>query len=412
MQAGVYVDRAVEHFASDPVYVDPAAKPTLSAAEADRLRDEIGQVNAGPVYIAILPAAARNEAGGDAGALLRDLYESVGERATYAVVAGGQFRAGSNYYGFKKGEVPKLATEAFKARHAEGLATTLLDFVDRLGSARSSGGSGGGGAGRPFWLVALVVLGGGAAIHYVTRQRRRQRREAAQLAQVSETARGDLVAFADDIDRVRADIKDPEAHKELEKSLELYDQASHGLDGARRPANLEQVSAALAEGRYQISRAQARQDGRPVPERTPPCFFDPRHGPSAREVDWAPPGGATRKVPACEADAQRVERGEEPAAREIQLAGRSVPYYTAPAYFGPYYGGFGLGGFFPGLFLGELLGGGLSGGSYGAPAGTDFGGESGGGADLGDFGGGSFGGGDFGGGGGDSGGGGGGGGDF
>ena len=52
MQAGVYVDRAVEHFASDPVYVDPAAKPTLSAAEADRLRNEIGQVNAGPVYIA------------------------------------------------------------------------------------------------------------------------------------------------------------------------------------------------------------------------------------------------------------------------------------------------------------------------------------------------------------------------
>src|SRR6185437_9415475 len=130
--AGTYIDRAVAHFASDPVYVDPAAKPTLSPAEANRLRTEIGKTSAGPVYVAILPAAARNEAGGDAGSLLRHLYEGVGERATYAVVAGGQFRAGSNYPGFRKGQVPKLATAAFKAHRADGLAATLVDFVDRL----------------------------------------------------------------------------------------------------------------------------------------------------------------------------------------------------------------------------------------------------------------------------------------
>ena len=32
-------------------------------------------------------------------------------------------------------------------------------------------------------------------------------------------------------------------------------------------------------------------DGRKPPERRPPCFFDPRHGPSSRDVEWAPPGG-------------------------------------------------------------------------------------------------------------------------
>ncbi len=60
--------------------------------------------------------------------------------------------------------------------------------------------------------------------------------------------------------------------------------------------------------------------GRTPPERRAPCFFDPRHGPSARDVAWAPEGGTPRSVPACEADAQRVERGEEPRARTIDGA--------------------------------------------------------------------------------------------
>jgi len=342
--------------------------------------------------VAILPGAARDEAGGDAGGLLQDLYKGVGKRGTYAVVAGGQFRAGSNYPGFRRGEVPKLATKAFDAHHADGLSATLLDFVDRLGAARRGGGSGGGG--NSWWPYLLVALAIGAVL-YVGSRRRRARKERAQLAEVSQTARGDLIALAEDIDAVRADIDDAEAQKELEQALEQYDRASRGLDRARRPADLEPVSAALAEGRYLISRAQARQAGRPVPERTPPCFFDPRHGPSSREVEWAPPGGTPRRVPACEADARRVERGEEPSTRELELGGRTMPYYAAPSYFGPYYGGFGFGGFFPGLFLGELLGGGFGGG-YVDAGGSDFG-DDGGSSDLGDFGGGDFGGGDFGG---------------
>jgi hypothetical protein len=399
-RAGTYIDRAVAHFASDPVYVDPGAKPTLPPSEAGRLRREIARANAGSVYVAILPAAARNEAGGDAGALLRRLYEGVGNRGTYAVVAGGQFRAGSNYPGFRKGQVPGLATTAFRAHRADGLGPTLVDFVHRLGAARAGGGSSGG-KGNSWWPFLLVALAVGGVL-YANVRRRRARREREELAQVSKTARDDLIALANDIDGVRADINEPEAQKELEQALQQYDRASQGLDRAGRPADLEQVSAALAEGRYLISRAQARQAGTPVPERTPPCFFDPRHGPSTREVEWAPPGGTPRPVPACEADARRIEHGEDPETRELDLAGRRVPYYAAPAYYGPYYGGFGFGGFFPGLFLGEVLGGGFGGG-YVDPSGSDFGDAGGASSDLGDFGGGDFGGGDFGGGGGDGG---------
>src|SRR5207244_862017 len=110
-------------------------------------------------------------------------------------------------------------------------------------------------------------------------------------------------------------------------------------------------------------------------------------GPSSRDVEWAPPGGTPRPVPACEADAQQVERGEDPASREVLVGGVRTPYWAAPGYM-PFYGGF-----FPGLFLGELLGGGFGGGWYG---GYDDQPDSG----LGDFGGGGggdFGGGDFGG---------------
>ena len=96
-----------------------------------------------------------------------------------------------------------------------------------------------------------------------------------------------------------------------------------------------------------MASAKARFAGEQPPERRPPCFFDPRHGPSSRDVEWSPPYGEPRAVPACEADAQRVERGEDPQTREVECAGRRVPYWQAgPAYApfaGGYFGGFGGG---------------------------------------------------------------------
>ena len=149
-----------------------------------------------------------------------------------------------------------------------------------------------------------------------------------------------------------------------------------------------------------MASAKALAEGRTPPERRPPCFFDPRHGPSTRDVEWAPPYGEPRLVPACEADALRVEEGMEPAAREVLVGGSRVPYWNAgPAYApfaGGYFGGFG-GGLLPGLLVGSMLGGGLG---MGWGAGAAYG------ADGWDGGGGDFGGGDFGGGGGDFGGGG------
>ncbi|MDP9405341.1 MAG: hypothetical protein M3O86_01900, partial [Actinomycetota bacterium] len=128
--------------------------------------------------------------------------------------------------------------------------------------------------------------------------------------------------------------------------------------------------------------------------------FNPAHGPSTRDVAWTPPGGAPREVPACEADAVRVEAGDEPGFREVTVGGRSRPYWDTPAYYGPwaggYYGGFGGIGLFEGMLLGSIFSGGWGPGFGAGWGGAGWGGGDGGGG--GDFGGGDFGGGDFGGG--------------
>jgi hypothetical protein len=283
------------------------------------------------------------------------------------------------------------------------VTATLIDFVHRVAAARKNGGSApsnGTGAGGGI-LIGLLVLGGVlfAGTHAIRAHRRRQ----SELAEVKAAAHDDLIALADDVQKLEEPVEaNPKAKQEYEDALNDYDRASSAYDRARQSPQLEAVAGSLEEGRWHMACAEALLAGKPPPERRPPCFFDPRHGPSVRDVDWAPPGGAVRKVPACEACAQAVEHGDEPASREVVAGGRRVPYWSAPRYFGPWAGGyfapFGGNGFLSGLFVGELLGGAYGGWGYGSWAGS---GTAGGFGNWSDFGGGmSFGGGDFGGGGG------------
>jgi hypothetical protein len=412
-QAADEIARALDTLRSDPVFVDPSAERAISPADAARLRARIDKAGAGPVYVAILPGSAEREAGGDPDGVLQAIGRGLGRDGTYALVVDDHFRAGSQGV-LQPGVAGELATEAFNAHRAEGVTAVLLDFVDRVADARRSGGAnpgngdggpgGGGGA-----LIGLLVLGGGGFVVY--RAIARRRREQHELAEVKAAAHDDLIALADDVQRLEEPAEtNPAARREYDAALASYDTATRSYDRARRPAELQAVTGALEEGRFHMAAAQAALEGRPAPERRPPCFFDPRHGPSSRDVEWAPPGGTPRKVPACEADAQAVERGLEPASREVTADGRRVPYWAAPSYFSPWAGGyfmpFGGMGFLSGLFVGELLGGGFGGFGYGPiGSGGGFGswGDGGdGGGGWSDFGGGmDFGGGDFGGGGGD-----------
>jgi hypothetical protein len=260
-------------------------------------------------------------------------------------------------------------------------------------------------------LILLGLLGAGA-VALLTGRRRKRAREAVEFEEAKRNARDDLVALGDDIRALDVDVElpgaDAQAKADYDHAVARYIAAEELWERARRPAELAPVGEALEEGRWAMASAKARFAGETPPERRPPCFFDPRHGPSTRDVMWSPPYGGERPVPACEADAQRVERGDDPQAREILRAGQRVPYWQAGPAYAPFagglFGGFG-GGLLPGLLIGSMLGGamapGMAYGDYGGDqSGGDFGGgDFGGGGDMGgDFGGG-FGGGDFGGGG-------------
>jgi hypothetical protein len=393
---------AAESLRSDPVYVDPEAERAISEREAERLRRAIMREDAGPLYLAILPAAAANEAGGDPDAALLELFRAVDEPGTYAAVVGDAFRAGATEGVLPGGLAGDLASQSFEAERGAGAAALLGDFVRRVGDARAGevDGSGRGeGGGLPAGLLLLLLLVVPLALVGLSSRRRRRKQAEAEFAEVREVARDDVVALGDDIRSLDIDMEmddvDPEAKEHYGLAVERYTQASEAFDRARRPEDLQPVTELLEEGRWAMEAARAEMAGRPAPERRPPCFFDPRHGPSATDVEWAPPGGQPRLVPACAADAVRIRDGEDPNARQVPVNGELVPYWQAGPAFAPWAGGFFGGGLFPGIFIGSMLGGAF--GGFGVP-GEAYGGETGDTGDFGDFGGGDFGG-DFGGGG-------------
>jgi len=402
-QAGQLIDRAVAGLESDNVYVDPDADPTLTDAQADGLRNRIADDRAGPMYVVVAPQEIRAEAGGDPAAALREIGLTLGRPGTYVLVAGRTIRALASDGILPSGEAGKLASEAIDAEGPD-LDAILLGFTDRVGEARAGGGDGDGKGSTAGGLILLGLLGAGG-VALLAGRRRKRARDAAEFEEAKRNARDDLVALGDDIRALDLDVQmpdaDAQANADYDHAVARYTEAEERWELARRPAELAPVAEALEEGRWAMASAKARFAGEQPPERRPPCFFDPRHGPSSRDVMWSPPYGEERPVPACEADAQRVERGDDPQAREVTWGGQRVPYWQAgPAYApfaGGFFGGFG-GGLLPGILIGSMLGGamapGMAYGDYGQ-SGGDFGG----GGDMGgDFGGG-FGGGDFGGGG-------------
>jgi hypothetical protein len=126
---------------------------------------------------------------------------------------------------------------------------------------------------------------------------------------------------------------------------------------------VQDVTKILDDGRYAIACVRARVAGEPLPQRRPPCFFDPRHGLSVEDVPYAPLGGADRQVPACALDAERVKAGAEPDARQVMVGTQRVPYWQGGRAYRPYaagyFGGFGV---LDWLFMGmmfNMVGGGL-----------------------------------------------------
>ncbi|MFD3718362.1 hypothetical protein [Streptomyces sp. NPDC058674] len=397
-----------------PVYVDPRAEAQLSEAQADALAEKIKDAGK-PLFVAVLPAAAEFPQDKVLGAVRAE----TGITGLYAIRLGDGFRAAADRT-VMPGYVAQNLSEAVKAGGPVDAATQLDNFVDQAlgqtkGSAPASWGTTGADGGAPVGgliaLGAVAVVGGGGAYALVRRNRKRReevRRDA--VARLGVVVDEDITAFGEELERLDFHPGEPGADDAMRtdyaQGLDSYEKAKQIMAGVQRPEEVTEVTRTLEDGRYALTRLDARRQGRPVPERRSPCFFDPRHGPSTEDATWSPSGGAPRTVPVCTADAVRLRDGRDPAVRTVDTEHGPRPYYDAGPAYGPWAGGYFGGGMLPGLLMGTMLGSMMATPAYA----SDFGGDAGGGFEGGDvsgadfnpsdFGGGDFGGGGFGGGGG------------
>lgn len=126
-----------------------------------------------------------------------------------------------------------------------------------------------------------------------------------------------------------ADDLDPTAHDHYRRALESYDQAKHLLAASETAEDVAAVEQVVADARYHRAAVIAVIAGDPLPERREPCFFNPQHGPSMQDVEWAPPGGVPRHIAVCAADARQLAAGDEPLVRMVRIADRWVPWHLA-----------------------------------------------------------------------------------
>ncbi|MGN6576829.1 MAG: hypothetical protein ACTHKG_14205 [Nocardioides sp.] len=248
--------------------------------------------------------------------------------------------------------------------------------------------------------VLLVLLVIGAAVYLYQRQaaagrqRALEERQATDLAALRRVAEEDVTRFGEELARLDTEVLttslDEAARQDYQRALDSYESAKESLGLVRRPEEITHVTEALEDGRYAAACVVARSEGRPLPTRRPPCFFNPAHGPSTTDLEWAPAGGQPRPIPVCAADADRVRQGAEPDIRTVRQGAGRVPYWQGGPAYSPYasgyFGGYAMSGLVPGFLLGSMLGGwdDAGAGDDWSGDGSDAGGE--GGADSGDCG--------------------------
>lgn len=420
---------AAQALREDPVYVDPGARDQLSVADEKALEATIQNADK-PVFIAVLPAT---EAFPEEG-LLQTLRNDTGITGVYAIRLGDGFDAGADPQVMPTRAVDNLTASVKNPATDTDASAQLNAFADRAveqarGTAPASWAGGSGAAddtGAPvsglITLGALVAAGGAGAFALSRRNKRRKaEEERAALDKLRVVVDEDITAYGETLERLDFHPAEPGADDTMrgdyERALDSYESAKTRMEKAEHPSDVRGVTQSLEDGRYSLAVLEARRTGTAIPARRPPCFFDPRHGPSVTDVLWTPSGGASREVPVCGADEARLSRGEDPMSRTVDVGdGNRRPYWEAGPAYGPWAGGYFGGGLLPGLLVGTMLGSMLAtpayaseygGGDFGGGAGGEWGGGDfsgsdfdssgfGGGGGFGD--GGGFGGGDFGGG--------------
>lgn len=233
-------------------------------------------------------------------------------------------------------------------------------------------------------LLTLLVVGTLVALTAAYARRRQaaalEQRRLVDLDAVRGVAEEDVTRFGEELQRLDSEMLvtplDEATRQDYQRALDSYEAAKEALGRATESAHLKHVTEALEDGRYAAACVLARRDGRPLPVRRPPCFFNPAHGPSTTDIEWAPPAGVPRPVPVCSADADRVRGGAEPDIRTVPQGHGRVPYWQAGPAYSPwasgYFGAYAASNLLPTFLLLTLLSPSWDGG-YVEGGDTDFG---------------------------------------
>ena len=214
----------------------------------------------------------------------------------------------------------------------------------------------------PRWSVARAV----PAQAVNQREAEQQAELENQLSTSKRAADEDVTKFGEELQRLDIDVAghplDEPMQQDYQRALDAYENAKMSLDAVPQPDEIRHVTEILEDGRYAIACVKARVAGQPLPAKRPPCFFNPAHGPSSQDVDWAPPGGVPAAVPACPADAERVLAGADPYIRTVQVGAQRVPYWEGGQAYAPWAQGYYSRWNGSDLLTGMLIGGFLFGG--------------------------------------------------
>ncbi|WP_053204645.1 hypothetical protein [Jiangella muralis] len=321
-----YLDEVAVELAEPGVWVDPDAADAIGTAEAADLDEAAAAAPAG-LRIAVVPAWRLDPEGQDrlvgrellyeGEELASQLYDRVGVDGVYLVMS----VADSSYDG--RGLWGVQHSEEGPTYHVEDAIDQAVDccapeygpmidrFIDRASDVD-----------HPLYVDLAPWAGGAAGIAGVwwggttlSARRRRQADERGHLDVVRPLLTEEVIELSDRVSDLptTSDIEQAKLTKEI---LDTVEKARHRLDQAATDDDVQAVTSLLGTARYRIACLTALQQGRPAPEPTPPCFFDPRHGPSTQNREWTPEHGVSRDVPLCDQCVVRFDAGEAPQARQ------------------------------------------------------------------------------------------------
>ncbi len=364
------MDRAANRLAEPGLYVaKDVPYSRLSGTEFQALKASITGARL-PLRVAVLPGSITRDDRVDPAELTKILHREVGEPGVYAVLVDDQgfARLAAAYWPTKAAAADSDATDEVRDAVAQAVQDAkeccTRDYsaaIDKLVARSMDTPSRA--LSMTFWLLLFIA----AVVAVWWRWLRRTDPEVDDNSRDGDVVDSMAPVLLDEVSelsyRVAALPRGEDTHGEpgsagtvqtasrtakIRQLLTSAEARSIQLAGSRNRSlhDLVAVVQVLADLRYELGAIEALRLGRGVPTRTPPCFIDPRHGPSDATVTFAPTGLTEREAAVCSHCALEIEGGQRPAIRRLpRSVNGGVPgwanYWEAdggPAYVEGYWG--------------------------------------------------------------------------